>query len=326
VRPVRRHLSQSSFRQRSVQRARRGFTLVQVLVALGIIGILAGALMPVISRSRAASARTRCDVRLKAIALALDANRQETGAYPVKLADLATNKYLSTNDLKCPNDPRANGSYEEYYVWRGPREDRELPAVICPFHESDGNHGAQAYTGRHTQQFSVKETVLADARNVTVETPGKAPFDGATGMILHGGDRIRTGAGGAATIRFADGSTAALQGDTSVTVLQSFLERQSKGVVYSLVRQTIGVVNYQVTHGSKFDVATPTATAGVRGTTFTITVAANGDTSVIVTTGTVLLSNLHRTVTAPVGILSNILQGVPGSSPLPDLGLGLPLP
>jgi hypothetical protein len=85
-------------------------------------------------------------------------------------------------------------------------------------------------------------------------------------MEVRGGDIIRTGGGGSATIVFADGSSSELRGGSSVTVMQSFRDGRSRAPLYTMVRQKFGDVLYKVIPGSRFDVVTPTATAGALGT------------------------------------------------------------
>jgi prepilin-type N-terminal cleavage/methylation domain-containing protein len=259
--------------------ARRGFTLVELLVAMGLISLLAGIGFAFLGRGRSSAGRVGCDVQLKTLALALDAFKQENGRYPARLSDLAARKYLPEGEkvLRCPQDPRADGSYADGYVVRAAREAKgmgEVPLLLCPFHE-DRNHGAQAYNARFTQQWMTAPARLAQASGASVERPGKGSIAGAVGMALHGGDRVR--ASGGAVIQFADGSTATLSPGADATVLQSFTEGNGAAPLYTIVRQSLGEVYYRVHHGSKFDVSTPTATAGARGTEFTVKVAPDGN-------------------------------------------------
>ena len=303
--------------------SRRGFTLLEILVVISIIALLSAVLMGFIGRGRATAHRAQCDVKLKGIALALDAYRSQHGQYPKDLDLLVTEKYLPNEDaLKCPSDARPNGSYSEYYVKRAPRDDASLPVLVCPLHENTGEYGAQAFLGRYTEAFTTKPAVLTSANDARIERPdGKGEFAVAGGTELHGGDRIRTGGAGAALITFADGSTAALSGNSDVTVLQSFLDGRDDAPLYTLIKQTLGEAMYNVHHGSKFDVSTPTATAGARGTQFKITVVASGDMTFHLYSGKVVLTTVERSAWAPVGQDVGILTTVLNLLGLPGLGI-----
>jgi type II secretory pathway pseudopilin PulG len=300
-------------RLRRARAARRAFTLVQLLITIGVVAILAAILLPAFARSRATARRAQCDMRLKAIALALDAYRQENHHYPEHLSELRGVGLLNDPDaLRCPSDPRpvGEGSYDDYYVLRTAHDANDLPIVVCPFHEDDG-YGAQAYKGRYTTQFATRPAQVVRARSVVVRRPGKQPIAAAPGMTLRGGDRLIADSSGAATIRFADGSTATLNGDSDVTVLQSFLMGETNAPLYTLLKQALGTVDYDVHSGSSFDVATPTATAGARGTTFTVTVHPDGRSDLVVESGKVLFTTLDRTIVAPLGhTVTGLLDGL----------------
>ncbi|MDF2440976.1 MAG: hypothetical protein JWN98_1960 [Abditibacteriota bacterium] len=322
---------------------RRGFTLVQIVVVLAIILILASLTVGVFAKGRKGAQRAQCDTNLKALAIALDAFRQENARYPLTLSELPTRKYLDNADvLTCPSDPRDAGTYADYYIPRAPRNGfvqrdsknnykplpsgrvikTEPPIVVCPFHEGDGEHGAQAFVGRATKQFSTRPAQLIAAAGSTIERPGEAPIPATTNMELHGGDRIRT-AGGMATIRFADGTTCEIKSGSDVTVLQSFVQGSNNASpLYSIVRQVRGSVTYTVNQGSDFDVVTPTATAGAMGTKFEITVDAGGVSSIHLTQGAVYLATLQKSGEAPLGVLYTIVPNLLGlSDPLTLLGL-----
>ena len=282
--------------------------------------LLAAILFPSIGRARASAGRSLCDVRLKAIALALNAHRQENGQYPSNLASLSEKKYL-TEPLRCSNDPRQDGSYEDFYVVRAPRSNSERPILVCPFHEQVGSHGEQAYASgsSYTKQFTTRPAVLELANSVTLLRPGKNPIAATSGMALYGGDRLQTGGSGMAKIRFADTSVAELAGGTDITVLQSFMEGQSQAPLYSLVRQKTGEATYTVNHGSKFDVVTPTTTAGALGTKFKIVVDDNGNTTLTVIEGQVYVTTLEKSALAVIGTVTAIIPSLPGLPTLPSL-------
>jgi general secretion pathway protein G len=298
-----RDLARQHLAMRSRSSSARGFTLLQVLIVLGIIAVVAGFAVSSYKRGRAAAQQAQCDLHLKAIAVALNAHRQETGYYPDKLAVLHTKQYLQDeNFLRCPLDPRPDGSYEEFYVIREPRDSPNLPMVVCPFHERDSHHGLQMYKGNYTTQLATRPALLTGANDATIQSPGKTPIAAKSNTELYGADRIRTGPMGAAVIQFADGSIAEMQDNSDMTVLQSFVEGQASGDMFTLVRQTLGVVTYQVKSGvnTKFDVVTPTAVAGALGTKFRIEVGGNGQMELFVTQGTVALTTQEMTVEAPL--------------------------
>lgn len=294
---------------------RRGFTVIQLFLVLGLLGVLAALAFPALTHARDGAQRQKCDVKLKSIALALDAFKQERGTYPASLEELHTNGYLKEPEaLRCPSDPRKEGSYNEFYAIRAPGDSSDMPIVCCPFHEEVGLGGNQARLGRYTTQFATRPATLTGSNGVQVLHPGEdQPIAGFDGMELHGGDQIMTSAQGAAEITFADTSKVSLGKGAQMTVLQSFIDGQSGARLYTVVRQMAGDITYTVNHGSRFDVATPAATAGARGTQFRIVV--NGtkpeDTNLMVLEGKVVFTTRTKSALVPpekVGTWLNVLD------------------
>src|SRR4051794_26541730 len=73
-------------RQRASANA-AGFTLVEMLVVIGIIVVLVGMLMPSLNRAWKSAVRSSLANDLQAIATALEAYRQDFGDYPRVVKD-----------------------------------------------------------------------------------------------------------------------------------------------------------------------------------------------------------------------------------------------
>jgi general secretion pathway protein G len=308
--------TRTQFRTQALRR--NGFTLLQLTTVMAVIAILASVMLGAFGHSREVAIRSQCDTRIKAITMALDAFRQESGHYPASLQELVTKKYLTdTNMLRCPSDPRPNGSYNDFYIARASRDSDELPILVCPLCSDDSNVGVQAFKGRYTKQFETRPASLTQASGTTITRPGKAPIVGKAGMLLRGGDSILTSSGGSALVTFADGSESQIGSGSEITVLQSFVAGHTHAPLYTIIRQKAGDIVYRVHHGSKFDVATPTATAGALGTEFRIRKAANGNWSLKVLQSKVYCSINNNTDiytpsnngTTAVRTLSNDLTG-----------------
>jgi prepilin-type N-terminal cleavage/methylation domain-containing protein len=69
---------------------RKGFTLVELLTSMGIVGVLAGLLLPAIQAARESSRRASCTNNLRQVGVALLDHEQVQKALPVGAADSAS--------------------------------------------------------------------------------------------------------------------------------------------------------------------------------------------------------------------------------------------
>src|SRR5207249_469423 len=61
---------------------RRGFTLIEVLVVICIVGVLAALLIPAVQAAREAARRIQCSNNMKQVALAMQSYLGSVGVFP----------------------------------------------------------------------------------------------------------------------------------------------------------------------------------------------------------------------------------------------------
>lgn len=102
----------------------RGFTLIEVLIVVGIIGLLTAIAVPVISRARAASKRVTCISNLHQIAAAFHVFADRNGGY---LPDPSASQvswetslavYITPHTFACPGDSELYPAVGSSYDWR----------------------------------------------------------------------------------------------------------------------------------------------------------------------------------------------------------------
>jgi len=148
----------------------------------------------------------------------------------------------------------------------------------------------------------------------------------APGTHVTTGDHIRTGASSAVTLVFFDGSATNLAADTKLTMSQLSGRRDGRSkviVLHQWMGRTYNRVQRLLDAASRFEIETPTAVTAVRGTAFTVEVAPDGATQVMVEKGLVEVTAQETTVGVQPGQATTVQ---PDSTPAPVVPALTPVP
>ena len=273
----------------------RGFTLIELIVTLSIVATLAGIGAVAVVKIRGTTKQVSCINNLKTISNGLQLYYNDYKVFPddgqpddtddiyplaVELSDYITilDTYL------CPLDDDTTSvanlaSYDPFYVKRSGADQTdsiEQLAIGCPRHR--GNDSS-------TSLFSTGSTVITTVGTVQANGQEVPPDGNSTQRKINTtGDKFT----------FDDGSTVTITSTVAnynVFLVQSV--KLSDGTLYSIIRiQGDGTIDNDVASGSKFEVITPSAIVGVRGTKFTVITTNNGgSTGTEITEGKIILTD-----------------------------------
>lgn len=142
-------------------------------------------------------------------------------------------------------------------------------------------------------------------------------------LAVRAGDVIRIPAEAAAQLRLQDGSTVDLSADTTLEVAELITNDDTYRVQLNLLAgRTVNRVIRLLGVNDRFDVRTPSSTASVRGTVFTVTVLDADSTYIGVEEGVVQVRMGEETVDVLPGFEVTAVVG----QPLTTIPLGQPAP
>lgn len=272
--------------ERERRRTVAGVSLVEVLVVIGIVGILAAILAGAMVPMRQSARTIACMNNLRQISTALTTyymdNRSFAASVDGSLPGLLSPYLGDAKVFRCPVEgDDTNDSYSD--CWSP-----QLPNGPDAFMAACANHATSFTT--MTSRSSIMTSL-----DVPAAFAGGRTQSARTTRITWNGNPIDPGTtvtGG--TLRFVDGTTVTISAGMQVLAVASFEEAQSR--ICSAVRVddgSTGTLTVQAASGTHFDLATPACTIGVRGTQYTATISETASaygTRVAVASGTVAVS------------------------------------
>jgi prepilin-type N-terminal cleavage/methylation domain-containing protein/prepilin-type processing-associated H-X9-DG protein len=163
-----------------IPKLNKGFTLIELLVVIAIIGILAGILLPVLSRARESARKTQCASNVKQIGMGLIMYANEnnesfpsTTASAMQSLSLLYPDYVSdSRTFNCPSDTFVTNATQN--------ESSTDMANNVAFNKNDCSYG---YDYTHTQADDADVALAADrpSNNTgTTPTDNNSPNHGGT--------------------------------------------------------------------------------------------------------------------------------------------------
>ncbi|HUG06626.1 MAG TPA: response regulator [Candidatus Limnocylindria bacterium] len=162
--------------------------------------------------------------------------------------------------------------------------------------------GSAVILGPAASAVQARANLTVFQGNVDVRTGSGAYTPAGTGSVIRQGDSVRTRALASAALTFFDETVVVLEPGTEFEIVE--LRVRSNGAIAATLRQTSGSTWHVVSAQSsnRYTVTTPTATASVTGTAFTIQVDPSGLTTVSTTEGAVDVRGVEGSAESSVSV------------------------
>jgi hypothetical protein len=131
-------------------------------------------------------------------------------------------------------------------------------------------------------------------------------------------DIVRTGANSNAAITFFDGSVITLEANTRIEIKQLTSSKPTSIRLKQEIGETVSTIEKLIDSASRYEIETPVAVAGVRGSQMRVTVAKDGTTEVQNLEGKISVTAQGVEVAIPVGNTSKVQPGQPPGAPAPS--------
>jgi prepilin-type N-terminal cleavage/methylation domain-containing protein/prepilin-type processing-associated H-X9-DG protein len=153
---------------------RLGFTLVEMLVVIAIIGIMVGLIMPNLARVRSKGTSTQCQSRLKQLHTAVLSYAADSGHYPLDKSYIDEFDRVHTAWIHWLDDED-----EDSYGYRGvngetnirngtlwPYLNNQIKVYACPLHVKDGQ-GTEPVVRSYAMNHAVGWAYVLTLRDAT---------------------------------------------------------------------------------------------------------------------------------------------------------------
>lgn len=140
----------------------KGFTLIEMLVVIAIIGILATILTPTLTRARERAKRAKCMSNLKQIGYLIAMYETDKEKYPADINELITEMEkegaIDKRIFQCPSDPEQAGAF-----------DYEIPGNA---NFADPESDSLVHRGNIDTEYHKKKITLSVSMGVKMEDVG----------------------------------------------------------------------------------------------------------------------------------------------------------